>query len=29
LKPDDIVKVAGGNLAPVPTGLAKRAESVG
>jgi hypothetical protein len=29
LKPDDIVKVAGGNLAPVPAGLAKRAESVG
>lgn len=29
LKPDDIVKAAGGDLAPALAGLAKRAESVG
>jgi predicted ThiF/HesA family dinucleotide-utilizing enzyme len=29
LKPDDIVAAAGGNLAPVLTALAQRAESVG
>ncbi len=29
LKPDDITDAAGGNLAPVLAGLAKRAESVG
>jgi hypothetical protein len=29
LKPDDIMKAAGGNMAPVLAGLAKRAEGVG